>query len=130
MKTFDLNKRGRAPVRLGASVLAVFAAFPGLAQMPSATLDEVVVTATRVALPVADVVADVSIVDRAQIDRSGANTIAQLLSTLPGLQATSNGESDRIYIRGAEARMTALYIDGVRIDSQDGLMLGGGIPGF
>jgi vitamin B12 transporter len=128
MKTFDLNKRGRAPVRLGASVLAVFAAFPGLAQMPSATLDEVVVTATRVALPVADVVADVSIVDRAQIDRSGANTIAQLLSTLPGLQATSNGESDRIYIRGAEARMTALYIDGVRIDSQDGLMLGGGVP--
>jgi vitamin B12 transporter len=128
MKTFDLNKRGRVPVRLGASVLAVFAAFPGLAQMPSATLDEVVVTATRVALPVADVVADVSIVDRAQIDRSGANTIAQLLSTLPGLQATSNGESDRIYIRGAEARMTALYIDGVRIDSQDGLMLGGGVP--
>ena len=128
MKTFDLNKRGRAPMRLGASVLALFAAFPGLAQMPSATLDEVVVTATRVALPVADVVADVSIVDRAQIDRSGANTIAQLLSTLPGLQATSNGESDRIYIRGAEARMTALYIDGVRIDSQDGLMLGGGVP--
>ena len=75
-----------------------------------------------------DVVADVSIVDREQIERSGANTTAELLARLPGLQAITHGDSSRIYIRGADARMTALYIDGVRVDSQDGLMLGGGVP--
>jgi vitamin B12 transporter len=129
MKSFVSTKRGRAPVRLGASVLAVFAAFPVLGQAQSvARLDDVVVTASRVAQPVTDVVADVSVVDRAQIERSGANTTAELLARLPGLQAIAHGDTGQIYIRGAEARMTALYVDGVRVDSQDGLMLGGGVP--
>lgn len=128
MKTFVTHKRGCAHVRFCASVLAVMAAFPVLAQTSNSTLNEVVVTATRVAQPVTDVVADVSIIDRSQIERSGAHSVAELLALLPGLQAISHGDSDRIYIRGAEARMTALYIDGVRVDSQDGLMLGGGVP--
>ncbi len=118
----------RAPVGLGASVLAVFAAFPALAQVQTTALPEVVVIASRVEQPVTDVVADVSIVDREQIERSGANTTAEILSRLHGLQAITHGDSSRIYIRGADARMTALYIDGVRVDSQDGLMLGGGVP--
>lgn len=129
MKSFVSSKRGRAPVRVGASVLAACAAFPVLAQAQSvAVLNEVVVTASRVAQPVTDVVADVSVVDRAQIERSGANTTAELLARLPGLQAIAHGDTGQIYIRGAEARMTALYVDGVRVDSQDGLMLGGGVP--
>jgi len=37
-----------------------------------ATLAEVVVTATRVLQPLTDLVADVTIVDRTQIERSGA----------------------------------------------------------
>lgn len=117
-----------APVRLGATAFAVFAAFPALAQVQATALPEVVVIASRVAQPVTDVVADVSIVDREQIERSGANTTAELLARLPGLQAITHGDSSRIYIRGADARMTALYVDGVRVDSQDGLMLGGGVP--
>lgn len=128
MKIHNFPQRGRASARLCASAVAVFAAFPALAQVQTASLQEVVVTASRVAQPVTDVVADVSVVDREQIERSGANTTAELLARLPGLQAISHGDSGRIYIRGAEARMTALYVDGVRVDSQDGLMLGGGVP--
>ncbi len=86
-------------------------------------------TATRVEQPLTDVVADVSIIDRDQIDRMGATSVTQLLATLPGLQAINFGDSSRIFIRGAESRMTALYIDGVRVQSQDGAMvLGGGVP--
>jgi vitamin B12 transporter len=129
MKSFFSTKRGRAPVRFGASVLAVFAAFPVLAQAQAvARLNDVVVTASRVAQPVTDVVADVSVIDRAQIELSGARSVAELLALLPGVQAISQGDTGRVYLRGSEARMTALYIDGVRIDSQDGLMLGGGVP--
>jgi vitamin B12 transporter len=129
MKSFVSTKRGQAPVRLGASVLAALAAFPVFGQTQSvARLNDVVVTASRVAQAITDVVADVSVIDRTQIELSGARTVTELLALLPGLQATSQGDSGRVFIRGAEARMTALYIDGVRVDSQDGLMLGGGAP--
>ncbi len=132
MKTSVFSRRGCAPVRLGASALAVLAAFSSssvLAQgQTEVVLQEVVVIASRVPQPVTDVVADVSIVSRDQIERSGASNVAQLLVMLPGLQVISHGDTGRIYIRGADARMTALYVDGVRVDSQDGLMLGGGVP--
>jgi len=95
---------------------------------PPQSLRETVVTATRIEQPLTDVVADVSIIDRDQIDRMGATSVTQLLATLPGLQAINFGDSSRIFIRGAESRMTALYIDGVRVQSQDGAMvLGGGV---
>lgn len=83
-------------------------------------LAETVVTATRVAQPLSDVVADVSIIDRAQIERSGAVGVADLLKRLPGVEITRNGglgASTGVFLRGAESRFTAVYIDGVRIDS-------------
>ncbi len=107
--------------------LAVAVATPSLAQT-SPTLKEVVVTASRVEQAAADVVADISVIDRSQIEALGVSTVPQLLARLPGLQAISFGDAARIYIRGADSRMTALYVDGVRVDSQDGLMLGGGAP--
>jgi vitamin B12 transporter len=90
------------------------------------SLSEVVVVATRSAQPVIDVVADISILDRNEIEALGASSVTGLLSSLPGIQVIDNS---RIYIRGADSRMTALYIDGVRVDSQDGSnLLGGGAP--
>lgn len=128
MKNCSSSKRGRVPVRLCVSFLAVMAAFPVLAQSQVATLKDVVVTASRVQQPVTDVVADISIIDRAEIDRLGVTSVVQLLARLPGLQTIASSDSNSVYIRGADARMTALYVDGVRVDSQDGLRLGGGAP--
>jgi len=108
--------------------LAAVLVLPSHAQ-PVLNLNEVVVTANRVEQPITEVVADVSIIDRAQIERLGATSVPQLLARLPGLQAISFGDASRIYIRGADSRMTALYVDGVRVDSQDGVsLLGGGVP--
>ena len=102
--------------------LALAAAFPPFAQTQTIPqLAETVVTATRVAQPLSDVVADVSIIDRAQIERSGAVGVADLLKRLPGVEITRNGglgASTGVFLRGAESRFTAVYIDGVRIDSQ------------
>lgn len=122
MKNFSL--RGCNPVvwrRL--AFLLVFAATSSVqAQSPSAAaLKEVVVTATRVAQPLADSLADVSLVDRAQIERSGASGLADLLARLPGVEYQRNGgpgSTTGVFMRGAESRFTAVYIDGVRIDSQ------------
>lgn len=127
MKTSVFSKRGRAPVRLGVSVLAVFAAFPAfpvLAQGQSeVVLKEVVVTATRMAIPLTDVVADVSIIDRAMIERSGAAGVADVLTRQPGLEISRNGGvggTTSVYLRGGNSQHTAVYLDGVRLDAQSG----------
>ena len=84
-------------------------------------LQETVVTATRTEQPLSDIVADVSIVDRDTIDRAGATGLADLLARLPGVEITRNGgvgSSANVFLRGAEGRFTAVYVDGVRMDSQ------------
>ncbi len=110
---------------VAASIMVL--ATPCLSQT-AAELRGVVITASRQPQSVSEVVADISVLERAEIETLGAATVAQLLSRLPGLQTISAGDSARVYIRGADSRMTALYIDGVRVDSQDGLRLGGGAP--
>lgn len=82
---------------------------------------ETVVTATRTVQPLSDLVADVSIVDRAMIERSGATGLADVLARLPGIEFQRNGgpgTTTGVFLRGSESRFTAVYIDGVRIDSQ------------
>jgi vitamin B12 transporter len=59
----------------------------------------------------------------------GATSVPQVLARLPGIQTLTNGDVARVYIRGADAYMTALYVDGVRVFSQDGVSgIGGGVP--
>ncbi|WP_040327757.1 TonB-dependent receptor domain-containing protein [Acidovorax delafieldii] len=89
------------------------------ARMPS--LHDTVVTATRTEQPLSDLVADVSIVDRETIEASGATGLADVLARIPGIEITRNGgvgNASSVFLRGAESRFTAVYIDGVRIDSQ------------
>lgn len=89
------------------------------ARMPS--LQDMVVTATRTEQPLADLVADVSIIDRETIEASGATGLADVLARLPGIEIARNGgigNATSVYLRGAESRFTAVYIDGVRVDSQ------------
>ncbi len=111
-----------ARARLAALPFALAAVFPAFAQRAAeSALAETVVTATRVAQPLSDLVADVSIVDRQTIERSGATGVADLLARQPGVEIVRNGgigNSSSVFIRGAESRFTAVYIDGVRIDSQ------------
>ena len=111
--------------RLAVPVAALVCVLPTSAQTPAptpmGTLAEVVVTATRVLQPLTDLVADVTIVDRSQIERSGATGLGDVLARLPGIEMARNGGLGGItsvYVRGAETRFTAVFIDGVRVDSQ------------
>ncbi len=85
------------------------------------TLERVVVTANRSPQPRSSVLADISVVDRDEIRRSGATAVADLLARLPGIEFARNGgpgTATSVYIRGSESRHTAVYIDGARVDSQ------------
>ncbi len=85
------------------------------------TLPDTVVTATRTVQPLTDVLADVTLIDREQVERSGAVNIADLLQRQPGLELSRNGgpgSTTSLFMRGAETRFTAVYLDGVRVDTQ------------
>lgn len=92
-----------------------------VAQVSAPSLTETVVSAQRVAQPLTDVLSDVTVLGEAQIRDSGAVNIGDLLARQPGVEMTRNGgpgTSTSLYLRGAETRFTAVYIDGVRVDSQ------------
>lgn len=79
------------------------------------------VSVTRSEQPLSDVVADVSLIDRATLERSGAGGLADVLARIPGVEFARNGgpgNSTSVFVRGAENRFTAVYLDGVRLDSQ------------
>ena len=104
-------------LRPGLIVVCSATAWPSFAQI----LNEVVVTATRTEQLVSEVLADITVIDKQAIQRSGATGVADLLSHYPGVQFQRNGgpgSSTSLYIRGADSRHTAVYIDGVRMDSQ------------
>lgn len=112
----------RRPVSLACAALAVGAVpLSTLAQSAAAQLAPVFVTAQRTDLPIERVVADVSVIDRETIQTAGAVGVADLLSRLPGIEIARNGGPgtvSSVFLRGAESRFAAVYIDGVRVDSQ------------
>ena len=117
--------RGSAPARRfrhACLPLALVSAFGGMAHAQEAsTLRETVVTANRTPQALSELVGDVSVVDSETIERSGATGVADLLSRLPGIEISRSGgvgNTTSLFIRGAETRFTAVYLDGVRIDSQ------------
>lgn len=110
-------------VRSSALLFALWAGTTAHAQVEStAALKEVVVTATRMARPVGDVVADVTIIDRETLERAGPVGLADVLARVPGLEIARNGgvgNATSVFVRGGETKHTAVLVDGVRLDSQN-----------
>jgi vitamin B12 transporter len=82
---------------------------------------EVVVTATRQAQRADELLADVTLIDREEIERAGpTTTLADLVGRQAGVQLTSNGgpgTTSGLLIRGANAEHTLVLVDGLRINS-------------
>lgn len=116
-----------APLALASSVLAQSAA-PSLGSSesvntptPSSRLDEVTVTGTRSPMRLSEVLADLTVLNRNDIERQAFGTLADLLRNRGGVEMTRNGgpgSNTSLFLRGAEARHTVVLIDGVRVDSQ------------
>ena len=91
------------------------------AETEGKTLQEMVVTANRIEQPLSDLTADMTIIDDKTIARQGFGGVADVLSRIPGVEITRNGgpgASTSVFMRGADSRFTAVYVDGVRLDSQ------------
>lgn len=117
-----MKKKIRRTVRLCPSVLAL-ACGAVCAQGTPATLNPVVVTATRSAVPLHEVLADVTVIERDRIERHAGRAVGDLLATVPGFQMGRSGGAagtTSLFVRGAESRFTAVLVDGVRFDTQSG----------
>lgn len=81
-------------------------------------LGNVVVTATRQAQRSNELLADVSLISRAEIEQAGQSTLIELLTQQAGIQSYSQGGPGKItglFIRGSGANQSVILIDGVRI---------------
>lgn len=86
----------------------------------NATLDEIVVTATRTPQQQESVIADVSVISSEEIKRGGQSTLVELLQRQPGIEITNNGGAGKtsgIFMRGTNTGHTLVLIDGVRVQS-------------
>ncbi|MCP3736442.1 TonB-dependent receptor [Sphingomonas sp. RP10(2022)] len=115
------NASTRRRLATGALTLATLFAAPAYAQIAPAPdgEDEIVVTANRVAQPASEVGQAVTVVTRDEIDRRQTVSVADLLSTTPGVTVTRNGSLGGftgVRLRGAEAEQTLVVIDGIRVN--------------
>lgn len=98
------------------------------AHAQTARLDTVVTTATRTPQRVSEVLADITVLDRSDIERQAFGSLADLMAAQPGVQIARNGgpgSTTSLFLRGANTEHTVVLIDGVRVDTQSG---SGGAP--
>lgn len=101
--------------------LAAFASSTTQAQSAGeGSAQSLVVTGTRTPQRIDQALAEVTVIDRAQIEAAAGRTLPELLAREAGVQFSSNGglgKSSSVSLRGLEARHTLLLIDGVRYGS-------------
>lgn len=92
---------------------------PALAQADSASLDPVVVTATRSELQIDRLPASAIVIDRDTVERFSGGSLADLLRYHAGLQLAQSGgpgANTSLFIRGTESNHVLVLVDGVEIN--------------
>jgi vitamin B12 transporter len=102
-----------------------------IAQESSQPIEPVVVTAARDQQSLADVMPSVTVLTRADIERSQSRDLVELLGRQTGIEfARSGGEGAQtsLFLRGANSNQVLVLIDGVRVNTAlDGAPNLGGI---
>jgi len=94
--------------------------FPTLLSAETSTQEPIIVTATRTARTADETLASVTVITRADIERSQAKSVAELLAGEAGLDAAINGgygKSTSVFLRGTNSDHTLVLIDGLKINS-------------
>lgn len=112
---FTLNRQALA-------VLSCFLPLAAAAQTANSVsrLDDIVVTASRTAQLEKDVIGDVTIIKKEDLQKEGQNSVAEILAKQPGIQISNTGGPQTVtsvFMRGAPSQFTQVMIDGIRINS-------------
>ncbi len=110
MKMFQIKKS-----TIAASVIIAIAS-------PIVSADEnvIVVTANRVAQDINDILADVEVIEREEIERIQPQSLIELLANISGVdsvQKGGHGQDASIFLRGTNSNQVLVLIDGVKVGS-------------
>ncbi len=86
------------------------------------TLDGIVVTASRQPTRIDQVLSDITVISRDEIEANIGATVSDLLSRQPGIQMARNGgpgTATSFFVRGTNSPQTKVLVDGVAINSLD-----------
>jgi vitamin B12 transporter len=99
---------------------ALMCAVTSFAHAETLSLDEVVITATRMPQALSKTIADTTVLNEHEIRDSGAPDVPTLLRTLAGVEVAQLGglgSQSSTYMRGANSNQVLVLIDGVRVNS-------------
>ena len=109
--------------RLSLSVIALAAAMPCMAIAQDIALDEIVISANRVAGEKSKTGVSVAVVSEADLKKRRDLSLAQTLAALPGVSFAQQGpfgNQGNLRIRGADGRYLAVFVDGIRVTDPSG----------
>ncbi|MDT8398420.1 MAG: TonB-dependent receptor [Pseudomonadales bacterium] len=89
--------------------------------------EEVVITSSRIPLPVHQLGLSVSILDESQIEAHGNIALLDVLRQLPAMSSTGSGGAGKatsLRIRGEEGFRTLTLLDGIRLSDPSGVQVG------
>jgi vitamin B12 transporter len=100
-------------------ILFVSGGFPLYGEEKEVTLEEVVVTATRVETPIEEIASSITVISSKEIEREQKTTVLEALRDIPGLDVVQTGglgSHTSIFLRGANSEHTLVMIDGVEVN--------------
>lgn len=105
-----------------AALLPFVFATPSQADTPLlvASLDPVMVTATRQEMRSSELLSDVTVVEAEELKQAGNSTLGEILSRQPGIEFYSQGSygaTGSVFMRGTSSGHTLVLVDGMRVGS-------------
>lgn len=104
---------------LNVALAATFFPICAFAQEQVTELEPIVVTASRTAEPLKNVVGDFTVIGQEALQRETSPTLLPLLARQPGLQVYDNGGPQTtagVFTRGANPQATLVMLNGLRIN--------------
>lgn len=114
----SIRLRTRALARFSAPALSVLSlAVAASVQAQGIEVNPVVVSAMRMEQPLSDVLSSMSVITRADIDKSQSASLADLLQGQAGFEFArygGSGATTSLFLRGQDSKNVAIFVDGVR----------------
>ncbi len=79
-------------------------------------IEEVVVSATRIEIPVREAGSSVTVISGSQIEEQQKPTVPDVLRTVPGLDVVKRQGATSVFMRGAKSEHTLVLIDGIEMN--------------
>lgn len=101
-----------------AATLMALAVNGAIAEDKNPLREEIIVTSSRIPMPLREIGTSVSVVDLSDIQLRGFSTVANVLRYEPGISVANNGGVGRateVAIRGERGYRTKVYIDGIDV---------------